>query len=87
MGRDFRIRSWRARGRWAGLRRMPFTLAHPAAILPLRGIRYLRTAPLIIGALMPDLPYYVPGKAACTWHPETHSIAGSFTHRPGARLR
>jgi hypothetical protein len=41
---------------------VPFTLAHPAAVLPLRGLRYLDTAPLVIGALVPDLPYFVPAK-------------------------
>lgn len=60
---------------------MPFTLAHPAAVLPLRGIRYLRTAPLVIGALIPDLPYYVAGKLA-RLRPETHSVAGAFTIDP-----
>ncbi|HVP32578.1 MAG TPA: DUF4184 family protein [Steroidobacteraceae bacterium] len=39
---------------------MPFTLAHPAAVLPLRGTRLLRTAPLILGAVTPDVPYYLP---------------------------
>jgi Domain of unknown function (DUF4184) len=39
---------------------MPFTLAHPAAVLPLRGVRYLRTVPLIIGAMVPDTYDYVP---------------------------
>jgi Domain of unknown function (DUF4184) len=60
---------------------MPFTLAHPAAVLPLRGIRYLRTAPLIIGAMIPDLPYYVPWGAyhLLTQIPETHRFEGSFT--------
>ncbi len=57
---------------------MPFTLAHPAAILPLRGFRYLRTAPLIIGALVPDLPYYVPGSVV-RFQLETHTFEGSFT--------
>jgi uncharacterized protein DUF4184 len=57
---------------------MPFTLAHPAAILPLRGIRYLRTAPLVIGALVPDLPYYAPAMRTHL-HPDTHSVAGVFT--------
>ena len=57
---------------------MPFTLAHPAAILPLRGFRYLRTAPLIIGALVPDLPYYVPGSLGRSLL-ETHSFEGSYT--------
>ena len=36
---------------------MPFTLAHPAAILPLRASAFLRTAPLVIGAMAPDIPY------------------------------
>jgi hypothetical protein len=57
---------------------MPFTLAHPAAILPLRGVRYLRTVPLVIGAMVPDLPYYLPGRWAYL-RPETHSVTGSFT--------
>ena len=57
---------------------MPFTLAHPAAILPLRGLKYLRTAPLIIGAMTPDLPYYVPARLA-HFGPETHSLTGAFT--------
>ena len=39
---------------------MPYTLAHPAAVLPLRGVRYLRTAPLFIGAMVPDARDYVP---------------------------
>jgi hypothetical protein len=57
---------------------MPFTLAHPAAVLPLRGLRYLRTVPLVLGAVTPDLPYYVPvrfGHLA----PETHTVRGSLT--------
>jgi len=57
---------------------MPFTLAHPAAVLPLRGWRYLRTAPLVIGALIPDLPYYLPG-ALGRLLTETHSLVGSVT--------
>lgn len=67
---------------------MPFTLAHPAAVLPLRGIRYLRTAPLVIGALIPDLPYYVPGALAHLlpesgrFLQETHTFAGSLTVDP-----
>jgi Domain of unknown function (DUF4184) len=60
---------------------MPFTLAHPAAILPLRGVRYLRTAPLVIGAVIPDLPYYVPG-ALGRMVPQTHSFEYSLTIDP-----
>jgi hypothetical protein len=57
---------------------VPFTLAHPAAILPLRGWRYVRTMPLILGALVPDLPYYVPGSIE-RYIPETHRFEASFT--------
>ena len=60
---------------------MPFTLAHPAAVLPLRHLRYLRTAPLVIGALIPDLPYYVPGAVARLLG-QTHSFEGSLTACP-----
>lgn len=59
---------------------MPFTLAHPAAILPLRRLRYLRTAPLVIGALIPDLPYYMPG--GLRLRSQTHSLVGSLTVDP-----
>ena len=57
---------------------MPFTLAHPAAVLPLRGARFLRTAPLIIGAVTPDLPYFVPFNLG-RFMPETHDLEGSYT--------
>lgn len=61
---------------------MPFTLAHPAAILPLRKIGFLRTAPLMIGAVTPDVPYYLP--LAPSGHPlrlglDTHSVVSSYT--------
>ena len=61
---------------------MPFTLAHPAAILPLRGIRYLRMAPLVIGAVTPDVPYYLP--LGPSGRPlrlglDTHSLVSAFT--------
>ena len=56
---------------------MPFTLAHPAAILPLRS-RYLHTMPLILGAMTPDLPYYAPGNLA-RFVPETHEFEASYT--------
>ncbi|WP_167977588.1 DUF4184 family protein [Lentzea indica] len=37
---------------------MPFTLAHPAAVLPLR--RHLWFPGLVAGAVAPDLSYYLP---------------------------
>jgi hypothetical protein len=61
---------------------MPFTLAHPAAILPLRQVRFLRTAPLVIGAVTPDLPYYLPlgpGGHALRLRLDTHSLIASCT--------
>lgn len=57
---------------------MPFTLAHPAAVLPLHGVRHLRLAPLMVGAMVPDLPYYLPGGIA-RYVPVTHAFVHSFT--------
>ncbi len=39
---------------------MPFTPAHVAAILPLRGRARLPFAALAAGAMSPDLPYFLP---------------------------
>lgn len=62
---------------------MPFTLAHPAAILPLRHVSFLRTAPLVIGAVTPDVPYYLPlglgGGHTLRLRLDTHSLLGSCT--------
>ncbi|MBW8846461.1 MAG: DUF4184 family protein [Burkholderiales bacterium] len=50
---------------------MPWTFAHPAAILPLRSLcpRWLSWPGLILGAMAPDLSYYVgmhgPWRAFC----------------------
>jgi uncharacterized protein DUF4184 len=41
---------------------MPFTFAHPAAVLPLRRFKSLHLAALMVGSVTPDLPYYIPGK-------------------------
>jgi Domain of unknown function (DUF4184) len=58
---------------------MPFTLAHPAAVLPLRGAtRLLRAAPLIIGSMVPDVPYYLPANLHRDV-PETHHFRDSYT--------
>jgi hypothetical protein len=57
---------------------MPFTFAHPAAILPLRRSRFLLTVPLIIGSLVPDVPYFFPTRLGREF-PDTHSFYGSFT--------
>jgi len=56
---------------------MPFTLAHPAAVLPLRRFRFLLTVPLVIGSVVPDVPYYFPRRIAQLWN-DTHTLDGSF---------
>jgi len=58
---------------------MPFTLAHPAAVLPLRRIRPLRTVPLIVGAMAPDVPYFLPWRLAKHISTVvTHTFPGTF---------
>lgn len=58
---------------------MPFTLAHPAAVLPLRRVPLLMTVPLIIGAVAPDIPYYFPASIAQYIPHQTHTLHGTFT--------
>ncbi|WP_300474605.1 DUF4184 family protein [uncultured Psychrobacter sp.] len=40
---------------------MAFTIAHIAAALPLKRVRWLHFDALVIGTLLPDLPYYIDG--------------------------
>ncbi|MGH8169636.1 MAG: DUF4184 family protein [Steroidobacteraceae bacterium] len=64
---------------------MPFTLAHPAAVLPLRRIGLLRTVPLVIGAMVPDTQYFLPWRIAKhlpeVTQPDfgSHTFFGTFT--------
>lgn len=58
---------------------MPFTLAHPAAVLPLRRWPLLRTVPLVIGAMAPDVPYYLPWRIAKHIPETTHTALGTLT--------
>jgi hypothetical protein len=58
---------------------MPFTLAHPAAVLPLRRLRLMRMVPLIIGAMTPDVPYYLPSRIAEYIPDATHTALGTLT--------
>jgi hypothetical protein len=60
---------------------MPFTLAHPAAILPLhartlRG-RRLPLAALVVGSMMPDLGYFFAPLPI--FHADCHTLLRSFT--------
>jgi len=54
---------------------LPFTFSHPAAVLPLRRFCPARLdfAALVIGSLMPDIGYYIPG---FTTQLRTHSLSG-----------
>lgn len=51
---------------------MPFTGSHPAAVVPLLGVGLVPSA-LVIGSMVPDLPYYAPVPVASTL---THSAEG-----------
>ena len=51
---------------------MPFTGSHPAAVLPLLGTPLCASA-LVIGSMIPDLPYYAPLPLGSRL---THSLAG-----------
>jgi hypothetical protein len=56
---------------------MPFTLAHPAAVLPLRRYcpRYLSFSALVVGSVTPDAGYCF---TRFGWDQFSHSVAGSF---------
>ena len=58
---------------------MPFTVSHAAAVLPLavgRPGRTLVPAALVIGSMVPDLPYFVPPYVGAGW---THAVSGPVT--------
>ena len=58
---------------------MPFTFAHPAAVLPLRRrLKALQTVPLIVGSVAPDLPYYLPMRFNRLLMLDTHTFSGVF---------
>ncbi len=43
---------------------MPFTLSHPAAVLPVLRNRYFHAPALVLGSMSPDFLYFLGGKAA-----------------------
>jgi hypothetical protein len=51
---------------------VPFTLAHPAAVLPLRG-RGLPMTALVAGSIVPDMPQMLGFEGARSW---SHSFLG-----------
>src|SRR5579862_4249391 len=56
---------------------MPYTLAHPAAVLPLRRFHALPFLPLLIGSIAPDIPFYIPRMVSRTFM-NSHSFKGSL---------
>ena len=58
---------------------MPFTLAHPAAVLPIhsRWKRWLALAPLAVGSMVPDAAYYLP--MPDNFKGNAHTVLGAFT--------
>src|SRR4051794_229088 len=56
---------------------MPFTGSHPAAVLPLIGLG-LPPAALVIGSMVPDLPYFLPLGHGF----QTHTLVAVFTVDP-----
>lgn len=54
---------------------MPFTLAHPAAVLPLHRLG-LPVAAVVAGSMVPDLPLFVPSPIG---YGGTHSLIGLVT--------
>ena len=56
---------------------MPFPLAHPAAVLPLRRYcpRYLNFPALVVGSISPDLGYFFRGTGADNF---SHSLLGGL---------
>ena len=56
---------------------MPFTLAHPAAVMPLRRLKYLPMPALVVGSMAPDIPYYFPTRWDLALG-DTHTLYGSI---------
>jgi hypothetical protein len=57
---------------------MPFTFAHPAAVLPLHAVgRRLPLSALVVGSMMPDIGYFFAPTPA--FLVDNHTLAASFT--------
>ena len=53
---------------------MPFTPAHPAAIIPFTGKHFVPAA-LVVGSMSPDFAYFIPGRFN---HHIGHTLPGVF---------
>src|SRR5690606_26266927 len=80
--RDGGVRPWwdDAPGGTVEDRRVPFTLSHPAAVLPFVRAPFVPAA-LVAGALAPDVPYFVrlPRSADAWYEP---FVNATTTHQP-----
>jgi len=56
---------------------LPFTLSHPAAIIPLHKLlgRRVSISAMVIGSMSPDFAYFLPGVSGLM----THSLRGIFS--------
>ncbi len=64
---------------------MPFTLAHPIAILPLRWVWRQGFVALAFGSVGPDIPYFLP-VGAVDFGESTHTAQGALTVGAGLAL-
>lgn len=58
---------------------MPFTFAHPAAVIPLQALfrRYVCFTGLVVGSMSPDFEYFIHFKPYSVWG---HTLAGFFLY-------
>lgn len=54
---------------------MPFTFAHPAAVLPFLKKRYFSATGLLVGSIAPDFEYFLKMRSGSV---HSHSLAGMF---------
>jgi hypothetical protein len=56
---------------------VPFTLAHPAVVLPLHSKWRTAFLALVVGSIAPDIPYFFPGHTGDRF-PNGHTLLGSI---------
>ena len=64
---------------------MPFTLAHPIAVLPFRWVWRQGFVALVFGSVGPDIPYFLPSEMTNFGH-STHTAKGALTLGAGLAL-
>ena len=64
---------------------MPFTLAHPIAVLPFRWVWRQGFVALVLGSVGPDIPYFLPREMSNFGY-STHTAQGALTLGAGLAL-